>query len=131
MSLIKRWFQDEPAPTAEEKAAAESFKQILKYGTDIGGHYKDVSDRLDIIHKEKRMAKETAEKAIIKQRGIKIKPLRGGGRNYCNWNCIYIRDYSDCGESPLGVCVTMMEYGSDNPEKDEPQNCFYCEKKFK
>ncbi|MCK5615414.1 hypothetical protein KAR91_76835 [Candidatus Pacearchaeota archaeon] len=126
MSLFKRWIKDEPAPTAAEKAGAESFKQILKYGEDIGGMFKDVTARLDALFKEKREIREICEKAIIKQQKLKFKTNL---RSY-NWNGIYIREYRDCKKSPIGCCVTMIEYGSNNPEKDKPQPCFYCKKEY-
>jgi len=127
MSLFKRWRKDEPMPTAEEKAAAESFKQILKYGDDIGGMYKDVIARLDAIYKEKRQIRDVCEKAIIKQQKIKFK--KSSIINH-NWNGIYVREYRDCKKSPIGCCVTMIEYGSDNPDKDKKQPCFYCTKEY-
>lgn len=127
MTIFKRWAQNEPAPTAEELAGAESFKQILKYGEDIGGLYKDICARQDAIYKEKREIKKVAEKAIVKQRGLKFKRAVMDG----NWNDIYIRDYAgDCNTSPLGVCVTMIEYGSNNPNDDDKQYCFYCNREF-
>lgn len=123
-----KWFQKKkevlPEPTEEEKVAAEAFKQILKYGEDIGGMWRDVTRRQDEIYKEKYKIKEICEAAIIKQQGIKLK--KGVMRH--DWNSIYIREYKDCSESPLGCCVTMMEYGKDNPERDLPQHCFYCSK---
>jgi len=128
MSLFKYFSKNDPAPTAKEMAEAESFKQILKYGNDIGGLYKDVAKRYDTIQKEKREIIKACEKAIIKQRKIKLKKIRGPK---FNWNTLYLREYTDCGKSPLGICVTMLEYGSSNPYKDDPQHCFYCHKEYK
>lgn len=128
MNLIKYfWPESPPKPTEEEKAGAEAFKQILKYGEDIGGMYKDVTKRLDAIYKEKREIKEVCEKAITKQQGLKFKK---GSLRRSNWNSIYIREYSDCNKSPLGVCVTLLEFGGDNPNKDDTQYCFYCNKGY-
>lgn len=122
-----KWFRREPElpePTQEEKIAAESFRQILKYGEDIGSMWKDVTHRQHEIYREKSRIKEVCEAAIIKQQNIKLK--KGVMRQ--NWNSLYIREYRDCSQSPLGCCVTMMEYGKDNPDKDKSQHCFYCNK---
>ena len=126
MNLIKYFWPDSPQePTAEEKAGAESFKNILKYGIDIGGMYKEVNARQSAIYREKREIEEICEKAIMKQQGIVLKKTRHGVHN---WNSIHIRSYRDCEQSPLGVCVTMNEFGSDNPNKEDPNPCFYCKK---
>ena len=128
MNLYKRFFGEQalPEPTEEEKIKAEAFKQILKYGTDIGGAYKEACRMVSDACAIKNIAQEAAEKAIIKQRGIKFKnDVRAG-----NWNGIYIRSYSDCRKSPVGHCVTMHEYGSGNPKRDDPQTCFYCPRIF-
>jgi len=131
MKIFKRWMpgaeEKLPEPTAQEKAEAESFKQILKYGEDIGGMWKDITARQDLVYKEKQIIKGTCEKAIIRQQGIKLKKYT---HHRHDWNDIYIREYRDCGKSPLGCCVTMIEYGSDNPEKDYKQKCFYCSEKY-
>jgi len=128
MSLFKYFSKNGPEPTDKEKEESESFKQILKYGNDIGGRYKDIAARYDAIEKEKRKIVKECEKAIVKQRKIKLKKIRGPRYN---WNTIYLREYTDCGRSPLGICVTMLEYGSSNPFTDDPQNCFYCNKEYK
>lgn len=131
MSLINIFrrnpLKKEKEPTAREKTEAESFKQILKYGKDIGGMYKDVSARLDAIFKEKRKIEEMCKEAIIKQRKIKFKNL-GIWNN--NWNTLFLREYNNCKKSPLGICVTILEYGSNNPAKDDLQYCFYCNKEY-
>ena len=128
MNLFKRWLDNEPpVPTAEEKKKAETFKQILKYGEDIGGMYKDVSIRLDAIFKEKRQIQAICEKSIIKQQRLKFKESTLSN----NWNSIYIREYSDCKKSPIGTCVTMLEFGDNNPNINDTQHCFYCNKGFK
>jgi hypothetical protein len=125
-SFWKRWFPDAPQePTAEEKAASESFLQILKYGEDIGGMWKDICKRQNALYKEKCLIKEQCEKSIIRHQGI---VLKGYSHLKHDWNDIYIREYVECEKSPIGCCVTMIEYGSDNPDRDEKQKCFYCNK---
>lgn len=128
MILFKRWFTEPslPEPTEQEKIKAKAFKHILKYGSDIGGAYKDASKQVSDACALKSIAQKAAEAAIIKQRGIKLKSdLRSG-----DWNGIYIRSHSDCRKSPVGECVTMHEYGSNNPNRDDAQACFYCDKIF-
>ncbi len=112
-------------PSEKEKAEARAFKNALKYGTDFGKTYIDAKKRYDEAWEAKGVAKKAAEKAIAKYRGIKFKKTWG------NWSSIYVREHHNCKKSPLGVCVTMHEYGSKNPNKDDPQNCFYCNKEFK
>ena len=122
MSLFKRFNN---GPTPEQKARAEGFKNTLKYGSDIGSMYKDVHKRLGELSREAAEVNKICEKAIMKQQNIVLKDTTG------NWNSIFIRSWTECEPSPLGVCVTMNEFGFSNPDKNNPQNCFYCNKVFK
>lgn len=122
MSVFKRFTN----PNAEEKAKAEAFKQALKYGSDIGGAYQDAKEKHHQSWKKLEEAKKAAENAMIKQLGLTFK------NHWNNANSIYIRDYSNrCTKSPVRYCVTILEFGHDNPSRDDPQNCFYCNKVFK
>lgn len=122
MSLFDRFKR----PTKKEKAAAKSFKNALKYGTDIGKMYNDARKNYHEAWEAKEEASKEAMRIIAKEREIKFK------NTWLNWNSLYIKEYSDhCKESPIGYCVTMHEFGSKNPDKDKPQNCFYCNKEYK
>ena len=122
-----KWFSKEeelPEPTEQEKREAAAFKNILKYGEDIGGMWHDACEKSSEAYREKSRVKEIVEEKIRQQQGIKLKDH--WGRH--DWNSIYIREHQRCKESPIGCCVTLMEYGRDNPKKDDPMLCFYCGK---
>jgi len=111
-------------PTAKERAEAKAFKNTLKYGHDIGGVYEQAVHKYDIAWKQLNQAKEIAIAAIIKQRKIKTIDKWGW------WSEVKIRRDYECDNSPVGFCVTMYEFGSDNPKRNEKVNCFYCNEEY-
>lgn len=111
-------------PTAEEKAEAKAFKNTLKFGHDIGSVYEQAVHKHDIAWEQLKQANKTAIAAIIKQR--KIKTINKIGY----WSEVKIRRHYECDNSPVGFCVTMYEFGTDNPKRNKKVNCFYCNKEY-
>ncbi len=109
----------------KRKAEAETFKQILIYGDDIRKLYTDIQEKSKKIFKEIKLAEDRIKDIICIQQKIKLKTDTLG-----DWNTIYFRDYENCNKSPIGVCVTMLEYGSANLSENDPTNCFYCDKEY-
>ena len=115
-----------PFTSRKEKRKIEEFKQILIYGEDIHKLYTDIQEKSKKIFKEIKLAEDRIKDIICIQQKIKLKTDTPG-----DWNSIYFRDYEDCNKSPIGVCVTMLEFGSANPLGNAPVNCFYCDKEYK
>lgn len=111
-------------PNAKEKAEAKAFKNTLKFGHDIGGPYEQAVREYDIASEELRRANKDAIAAITKERKIKTVDRIG------YWSEVRIRRYHDCDASPVGFCVTMYEFGTDNPKRSKKVNCFYCNMEY-
>lgn len=121
MNLFKRLNNN----TTKEKA--EVFKQILKYGDDIGKLYRDSQEKSRKVYKERQIVEDRIKDIIAKELKIKLKSQMLMG----DWNMIFINDYKECNKSPIERCVTLLEYGSKNPLKWTPAKCFYCNKEYK
>lgn len=121
MKLFKR------LTTTEEKKKAEAFRQILKYGDNIYKMYKDSREESRRAYKNCKETEDKIKDVITKQLKIKLKSQTATG----DWNMIHINDFRKCDKSPIKVCITILEYGSKNPLRNVPTNCFYCHKEYK
>lgn len=114
MSIFKKFI---PEPS---KADTESFKMRLKYGDDPRLLYKKAIEHR-AIHAE--LTQQTTE--IL----LKYYNVQESNEMY-NWSRLDIHQFRVCDHTPVGHCVSMFEYGQNNPERGEPALCFGCGKQI-
>jgi len=115
MGLFKRFIQNNG-----DKAGALSFKNKLKYGSDIRAEYKAATDKsMEAYHEKEKITRKLEEIYDFQKRTTTD-----------NWSSFNIAILRDCNKSPIGFCLYISYYGSKSPEKDDPKYCLCCKEKL-
>lgn len=110
MGLFKRFNQN------NDKADALSFKNKLKYGSDIRAEYKAACEKSMEAYREKEAITQKLEEIYGFQKRTTDE----------DWSSFNISLFSECKVSPIGHCLYISYFGAKSTKKNDPKTCICC-----